>query len=256
MRIPRIFQDQSLQANSSIQLDAQATAHLTKVLRLKQGHPVILFNGRGGEYHGEVEKIERRQSSVFVEQFYATERESPLTIVLAQCLARGERMDYAIQKAVEVGVNDIYPLRSAFSAVQLSEDRAERRLHHWQQVVISACEQCGRNRLPVVHPVTDINSWITAQAGQAEQQNWILSPAGSDQDTAQPGALKPGHTQALLVGPEGGFNDIEMDLAARHQFSHLTLGTRILRTETAAVVAATVMQTLAGDYRQPDLTVG
>lgn len=247
MRIPRIFQDQALTVNQAVLLDAQATAHVTKVLRLRVGHPIILFNGLGGEYHGEVETVERRQATIFLEQFYDLERESPLQIVLGQCLARGERMDYALQKAVEVGVTAIYPLQSAFSAVQLTEERALRRIHHWQQVVVSACEQCGRNRLPTIHPVEALETWIKTQAERAGQQNWIVSPG---QDQTQPKLLRAEAKQVLLIGPEGGFSDSELAAAVSQQFATLTLGPRILRTETAAVVAITVLQTLAGDYQQ------
>lgn len=237
-RTTRIYQDQEITLQRSLELDEQAASHVARVLRMREGQDVTLFNGRGGEYRARIELVQRRKVSLFVEQFDPVERESSLQIHLGQALVRGERMDYAIQKAVEIGVQDITPLNTEFSGVPLKQDRLQSRQRHWRQVIISACEQCGRNWLPRLHPVMTLQQWL-----QADQngQRWILQ-AGNYQRPQ----LQSGKTQYITIGPEGGFSELELGLADQHGFVGLSLGARILRTETAGLAAAVHLQCLAG----------
>jgi len=238
-RITRIYQDSDIVVQRSLQLDDQAATHVARVLRMRPGQSLIVFNGRGGEFLAQLESVEKRHVSVFVEQFDNVDRESQLKIHLGQALVRGERMDYAIQKAVEIGVSDIHPINTDYSGVQLSSERVESRFKHWQQIIISACEQSGRTRLPQLHALADFGDWI--QQRPEDSQAWILQ-AGHYQKPA----LAIDRQQYLCIGPEGGFSEQELDAAGRQGFQHLSLGRRILRTETAGVVAAAHLQCLAG----------
>jgi len=159
VRIPRIYQPQSLASGQSLELDAQATAHLTKVLRLKVGDELVLFNGEGGEFSAHIEALERRAAVVRVGAFVERELESPLELVLVQGVSRGERMDYTVQKAVELGVTRIVPVITSRTVVNLKDERRERRQEHWQMVAAGACEQSGRNRVPVIEPVVTPCAW-------------------------------------------------------------------------------------------------
>jgi len=238
-RLTRIFQDCDIATHARLQLDDAATTHVARVLRMRPGQSLILFNGRGGEYLAQLEKVEKRLVSVFVEQFDEVDRESRLAIHLGQALVRGERMDYAIQKAVEIGVSDIHPLNTSYSGVQISDERIESRYKHWRQIIISACEQSGRTRLPLLHDLVNFEDYVTRC--QSDAQGWILQ-AGN--------YVKPSvdlnQAQYLCIGPEGGFSEQELHFAAQHGFTALSLGPRIFRTETAGVVAAAHLQCLAG----------
>jgi len=238
-RVTRIYHDGEIKLQSRLSLDAQAATHVARVLRMRAGQSLMLFNGQGGEYLAQLECVEKRRVDVFVESFDAVDRESSVKIHLGQALVRGERMDYAIQKAVEIGVSDIHPLNTQFSGVQLSDDRVESRYKHWRQIIISACEQCGRTRLPRLHAVSNLDDWL--QQLPAGAQAWILQ-AG---DYQQP-QLDPASEQYLCVGPEGGFSEQELELAVQSGCHNLSLGRRILRTETAGVVAAAHLQCLVG----------
>lgn len=241
MSVPRIHVDMDLAEGSAITLPEAAYRHLVVVLRRVKGDPVTLFNGRGGEYGVVIESLAKRAVTVRVLEFRAADRESPLHITLGQAVSKGERMDYAIQKAVELGVTELQPLVTDHVVVKLNEERWARKLEHWQGVVVAACEQSGRTRLPKLLPVLDLRDWLNALP--AATLKLKLSPAAP-----QAASLKhEGQPVALLVGPEGGLSDHEENLADISGFSGLSLGPRILRTETAGLVALAVVQSLWGD---------
>ena len=220
--------------------------HATRVLRLKAGDAVTLFNGGGAEYGAMVTRVAGDAVIVKVGDARDCARESPLEIVLGQALSSGERMDYTVQKAVELGVAAIHPLAAARSVVRLTGERAEKRVAHWQSVVVSACEQSGRNRVPPVAPVAELAAWLARPvAGEAGALRLLLSPAGATRLRDLP---RPAAFIVLLAGPEGGFTP-EEEAAARHcSFTPVRLGPRVLRTETAAVAALAALQALWGDF--------
>ena len=242
MRNPRIFSDQPLQADSSIELSESAANHVGRVLRMQPGEPLVLFNGQGGAWQASVVSVSKKAVSVAVQSFMAGDAQSPLVIELGQTLSRGERMDYAIQKATEAGVTAITPLWSERCEVKLHADRLDKRVRHWQQVAISACEQCGRNVVPVIHMPQTIEQWL---ASRKTDLGFVLHHR-SEQKLS---GYQPPQSVSLLIGPEGGLSAAEIALAERHQFHALTIGPRVLRTETAPVVAIALMQYLWGDYQ-------
>ena len=213
-----------------------------RVLRLKSGAPLILFNGESGEYLAVLETVERRQAWAQVQTFQPRELESPLKITLIQGISKGERMDYTLQKAVELGVHQVQPLLTARSVVSLNAERQHKRLQHWRGVVISACEQCRRNRLPSVLKPLTFTSWLTSYQDQAT--GLLLDPAATQGLQDLPA---PGNTVNLLIGPEGGLTDAEIDQATTAGFVPIRLGPRILRTETAGVATIAALQALWGD---------
>jgi len=211
------------------------------VLRLQVGDALDLFNGEGGEYRASLIAVDKHAARVRVAEFRAIERESPLAITLALGISAGERMDYSLQKATELGVTTIAPLATERSVVKLAGDRADKRRRHWQNVVIAACEQCGRNRVPVIAPVQALYSYL-AQVDRSARL-LLLSP-----DAASPlKRMKPSAAVVLLVGAEGGFSQSEQEAAQANAFEAVNLGPRILRTETAPVAALAALQTLWGD---------
>ena len=265
MRLMRCFVPPPLQEHTQRLLPRAAALHVARVLRLRPGATLSLFDGRGGEYEAEVLSVQRDQVQVALGSHQAIERESPLRIRLLQSLARGERMDFIVQKATELGVAEVLPIATEHSVVRLEPTAAARRREHWLQVAISACEQCGRNRIPAVHEVMDL-SHATAHAGEGAR--WILIPQAElslaqvvhrvRADDASPGERAEGRTSGdagtiaaitLLIGPEGGFSEAELDLARRMGFQACHLGPRILRAETAPVAALTIVQALMGDLR-------
>jgi len=241
MRIPRIYTPSPLNSSETIELDENAFNHAVRVLRLKQGDNLILFNGKGGEFEAELTEVQKKRASAHIHQFSDKETESPLTIILGQCISRGEKMDYTIQKAVELGVSEIVPLLSQRCGVKLNQERMEKRLRHWHSVIISACEQCGRNRIPTLHPVISLNEW---QQQLNATLKLVLAPTATDSLAT---LNKPKQDVALLIGPEGGLSDAEIKQAIAAGFSGIRLGPRILRTETAGLTALSVIQQLWGD---------
>ena len=243
MRIPRIHVAQPLHPGSVIDLPPQAGEHIARVLRLESGHPLRLFDGAGGEYAAELASIAKHSVTARVlAPFAAPDRESPLRITLGQGIARGEKMDWILQKATELGVTRIVPLITERTEVKLDAERGARRLAHWNAVLASACEQCGRNRLPELHEPLRLDDWA---AGLDESSGLRLSldPHGELVIRELPII---GYT-TLVVGPEGGLSN--HDLAALDQggFRRLRLGPRILRTETAGVAALAALQAMHGD---------
>jgi 16S rRNA (uracil1498-N3)-methyltransferase len=230
-----------LTVDSSLELPEAAARHVAQVLRMRAGELLTLFNGTGGEYGAVIESVERRSVKVRVEDFRDVERESTLAVTLAQCVSRGERMDYTLQKAVELGVSAMVPLLSARGVVKLDGERWEKKLEHWRGVMVSACEQSGRTRIPVLAPLQKLDAWL---AQPAEGARLVLAPGGAH--TLR--ELPPTHAATLLVGPEGGLADEEAALAVRRGYTAIGLGPRVLRTETAGVAALAALQALWGDF--------
>ncbi|MCK4609001.1 MAG: 16S rRNA (uracil(1498)-N(3))-methyltransferase [Gammaproteobacteria bacterium] len=245
MRIPRIYCGEKLQVSYELKLSVSASRHILHVLRLKLGAPLILFNGMGGEYAAELFALDQQHAVVKINAFIEREAESPLNICLAQGISRGDKMDYTLQKAVELGVTKIVPLFTERCNVKLSDERLDKRLQHWQAVVISACEQCGRNRIPMVVSAQNFTNFI-AEQHMHSGINLVLSHRATG-SLSNISSETNGFT--LLVGPEGGLSELEIDQALRHNFTALCLGPRILRTETAGLAAITVLQTQFGDIK-------
>lgn len=243
MRIPRVFTDQPLLAGREVLLPEQAGEHVVRVLRLERGHPLILFNGDGRECDARLATLAKRAVSAEIVGVREVDREAPLRLTLAQGIARGEKMDWILQKATELGVFRIVPLVTERTEVKLDEDRAERRLAHWASVIAGACEQCGRNRLPLLEPPQRLDRWLGTLGNDAAIRLALL-PEGETSVRQLPqmdnGAL-------LVVGPEGGFSQHDTTLLAQGRFLGLRLGPRILRTETAGIAALAALQAVHGD---------
>lgn len=238
---PRLYCDLPLSPGAEIVLPEAAARHAVTVLRLHLGDTLTLFNGAGGEYSASLVAANKREARVRLIEFHAAERESPLAITLALGISAGERMDYSLQKATELGVTAIQPLATERSVVKLAGERADKRLQHWQHVVIAACEQCGRNRVPAVAPVQKLFAYLAAV--DRNKRLLLLSP-----DAATPlRRVPPSADVVLLIGAEGGLAPSECEAAAASGFEPVSLGPRILRTETAPVAALAVLQALWGD---------
>ena len=241
MRISRIYLPTQLASNTEIELDDRARQYVLQVLRLKSGTPLIIFNGEGSEYTATLGVAEKRRASVIVGECHSPKRESPLAVHLGLGISKGERMDYAIQKAVELGVTEITPLFSQHCVIKLDEKRIQNRLHHWQAVINSASEQCGRNLLAILHPPINFLRWSEVDSSGV---NLILAPQAS-QALAQ---IQPAPRQLrLAIGPEGGFSEDEIKQACIKHFIAVGLGPRVLRTETAVVAGLSAVQTMWGD---------
>lgn len=240
--MPRFFVDAPLGPGVKLELPPVPAHHAVRVLRLVKGDEVVLFNGQGGEYLAVLEWVDRDGVRARCVEWRNVERESPLDIRLAQGISSGERMDYTLQKAVEMGVREIQPLAMRRSVVKLNKERAEKRVAHWRGVVMSACEQSGRNYLPPVPLPLDIPQWLS---GAPQGLKLFLSP---DAETTLNSLPAPDATVWLVAGPEGGFEPEEARLISDFGFTPVRLGPRILRTETAALAAVAAMQALWGDY--------
>jgi 16S rRNA (uracil1498-N3)-methyltransferase len=247
---PRLYCPTSLGSDEIIDLPAAVAHHAARVLRLHEGDPVTLFNGEGGESEARLTRIGSRSVSALVGQHHAIERESPLQVTLLQGLAGAERMDYVIQKAVEMGVAAIAPLTMARSVTRLDAARASKRAEHWRAVIVASCEQCGRNRLPLLHPLRDFDAALGSPddpgATTGAALSLVLSPGEGSSLTAFD---RPSGAIRLLIGPEGGLTPEELAAAQRAGFRAAQLGPRVLRTETAGVAALAAMNSLWGDWR-------
>ena len=243
MTIPRFYFPDNLASGMRAALPSQAAHHAAKVLRLRTGDEIALFDGNGGEYAALINDIGKHGVTVQIGAHRAGERESPLCVTLAQAISSGDKMDLTLQKATELGIACIQPLESERSVVRLSGERAEKRVIHWQGVVISACEQCGRNQIPQVAAIRRIHDWL----GIAEKSGprLMLSPGAALRLRDLP---RPEQPVTLLIGPEGGFSEPETISAQHAGFTPIRLGARILRTETAALAALAAMQALWGDF--------
>ncbi|MDQ7015459.1 MAG: 16S rRNA (uracil(1498)-N(3))-methyltransferase [Gammaproteobacteria bacterium] len=242
MHIPRIYTATPLSLQQNLSLSIQASRHITSVLRLKIGAHIILFDGQGGQYRAHIVQLDKK-ITVETTGFEDHSCESPLKIHLAQVISKGERMDYTLQKSVELGVSSIQPLFSRRSVVKLKGSRLEKRQKHWQEVIISACEQCGRNHLPELKPTLNLEQWLQQSQTGATHPHLILDPQASEALSQR----EQYPEQTLLIGPEGGLSKEEIQLAQQHNFEGVCIGPRILRTETAALVALTVLQAHWGD---------
>jgi 16S rRNA (uracil1498-N3)-methyltransferase len=244
MRVPRIYTDQPLRPGHEVLLPQQAGEHVVRVLRLERGHALILFNGDGREYDARLGTLAKRAVTAEIVATRDTDREAPLELTLVQGIARGEKMDWILQKATELGVARIVPIVTERTEVKLGEDRAERRLAHWNSVIAGACEQSGRTRLPELEPPQRLDRWLGALAG-APALRLALMPEGSLQLRQLP---QMDNGAILVVGPEGGLSDHDTALLAQTGFRGLRLGPRILRTETAGIAALAALQALYGDF--------
>ncbi len=240
MRISRFFYPELNPKNKTFTLPESAHRHAVQVLRLKKGAIFSVFDGQGVEYFATLESVAKRESTAILGEQIEEKNESPLIITLLQGISRGERMDFALQKAVELGVNKVIPVVTERCNVQLSNGRADKRLAHWRGVMISACEQSGRSVLP---ELSDVTSLEEAVSNNQDSNKLVLDPQ------AKVGFSSVGKQQniSLLIGPEGGLSEQEVQIAKDHAFQAVNFGPRILRTETAAVAAIAVMQTLWGD---------
>ena len=239
MRLSRFFIDAPLSLGQHELPEAQAH-YIGRVLRHAVGDAVQLFDGSGQEYLGELIEVGKKAVRVELREQLAGQAESPLRIHLGQGLSRGERMDWAIQKATELGVGEITPIVSERCEVRLKDERADKRLAHWRQVALSACEQCGRSVLPLIHSPVTLAEW---QAHVQAELKLVLHPVAAPLEShARP------HSLAFLIGPEGGLSEAEVEQAKAAGFHAARLGPRVLRTETAPVVALAVAQQLWGDF--------
>jgi 16S rRNA (uracil1498-N3)-methyltransferase len=233
----------NLSVGDLVQLDAAMCNHVVRVLRLGAGSPLVFFNGAGGEFSAVLEQVERRGGGTArVEGFSPREAESPLSVVLAQGIPKGERMDYVVQKAVELGVSAIQPLFTERSIVHLQGSRLSARLRHWHGIVTSACEQSGRNRVPDFLAPRYLDAWLGGIAPFGEKL--VLDPGAEAGLSAM---VRPAMPVTLLIGPEGGLSDAEIDRAQAHGFGRLRLGPRVMRTETAGLAMLAALQVLWGD---------
>lgn len=237
--VPRFYLDAPLRAGSVCMLSEDSAHHAIHVLRLREGEEVTLFNGRGGEYAARIASIQRLKISIDLLQHRALERESPLRVTLVQGISAGEKMDSTVRKAVELGVTELQPVLAARSVARPKGERADSRRAHWQKVVIAACEQCGRNRIPEVRPVVAVSE-LRAAAGM----KILLSPR-AEQPFSK--VVREGSEFVVAAGPEAGFTADEEAMLVSAGFAPASLGARVLRTETAAVAALAALNALRGD---------
>jgi len=242
-REPRFYMDAPLRAGSTVTLPEEAAHHAVHVLRLETGEAVALFNGRGGEYAARVASMQKLRISLDVLQHRAVERESPLQTTLLQGVSSSDKMDFTVRKAVELGVSAIHPLLATRSVARPKGDRADNRRAHWQKVAVSACEQCGRNRVPEVHPLVAVAAGLKTLP---EGSSRILLSPRSDLPLSK--AVEGRSAFVIAAGPEAGFAAEEEAAFAQAGFTPVKLGPRILRTETAALAALAALSALRGDF--------
>ncbi|NII12391.1 16S rRNA (uracil(1498)-N(3))-methyltransferase [Oleiagrimonas sp. C23AA] len=244
MRRIRLYVDAPLQTGQLFELPQRAAEHAVRVLRLREGDGVVLFNGDGHDYNAVLTDVGKRHGTVQVVEADRVASESPLTLTLAQGVARGEKMDLIVQKATELGVTRIVPLLTERSEVKLDAARADKRLAHWLAVAASACEQCGRAVLPQIDAPMALDHWLREPSNTLPTTRLALLPVA----TLRPRELDSSlHEALLLVGPEGGLGERDLAALQPHGFEGLNLGPRILRTESAGLAALAALQTLYGD---------
>lgn len=254
MRLTRCYVPSALAAQSELTLPSAPSAHVAKVLRLRAGSELTLFDGRGGEYEATILALEPGGVRVRIGAHRALEREAPVAVTLLQCLVRAERMDLIVQKATELGAAAIVPVDSRHGVVRLDPAAAERRRLHWLAIAIAACEQCGRNRIPELRAVQSFERACLDAAGveaPGTSTRLLLDPSGAHSLASAVQGLSATATVAplsLLIGPEGGFSADEIALAQQHGFTICRLGPRILRAETAPLAALASVQALLGDF--------
>ncbi len=243
VNVPRFYCPAALAPGARVDLPDAAAGHVARVLRMQPDEAVTLFDGTGGEYAGTLLRVAKNGVTVQVAEFRPVERESPLDVTLIQGLATGDKMDWIVQKATELGVTRIFPVEMRRSVLRLDGERADKRVEHWQSIAAGACEQSGRNRVPRVEP-------IMAMAKRFDPSPAMSCIALAPGEGAPLAALPvPGGPVAFVVGPEGGFADDEIAILRRAQCHFATLGPRVLRTETAGMAALAALQTLWGDWK-------
>ncbi|MGE5522681.1 MAG: 16S rRNA (uracil(1498)-N(3))-methyltransferase [Rhodospirillaceae bacterium] len=240
----RIYFPDRIAEHGVCELHGEQAHYLTRVLRVEPGDALVLFDGRGGEYPATVTAIARSVVRLNVAERIAVSRESPLAIHIAQGISSGDRMDYTVQKAVELGVTRIQPLATERSVVHLDQQRAAKRVAHWQSIAVAACAQCGRNEVPAIAPVMDYRTWLGGLESERDVR-LMLSPLAANR---LHDLKRPAGAVWLLCGPEGGLAPVEQRDAEQAGFHGVRLGPRVLRTETAAVAALAAMQALWGDF--------
>jgi 16S rRNA (uracil1498-N3)-methyltransferase len=243
MRIPRLYQHPLAAEGAEMRLGEVAARHVQSVLRLKPGAAVVIFDGHGYARHAQLVRATRDEVSVLIGSNLVSNAESPLHVTVALGVSRGERMDLAVQKSVELGVARIIPLLTERTMVKLNGDRADRRLAHWQGVIIGACEQCGRDLLPPIEPVQNLSNWLNALSDDHQR----LMPDPRAERGLRHVERNGDRPITLLIGPEGGISATERALAQRHGFIGVRLGPRVLRTETAVIAAMSAVMALWGD---------
>lgn len=239
----RVYVPGDIPAHGIFDAPPDAAHHLLHVLRAAEGDVLVVFDGRGLEYPATVERIGKSFVSLRVSEPHAVDRESPLAVTLAQGVSSGERMDFTVQKAVELGIAAIQPLATERSVVRLSAERAVKRVAHWQAIAVAACEQSGRNTVPQVLPLASVPNWLAQVPSNALRLTLSPDAASTLHDIERPRA-----SVVLLVGPEGGLAPREQEDARAAGFRGIRLGPRVLRTETAALAAMAAMQALWGDF--------
>lgn len=247
MRLTRVFVEARLETGSIVELPVDAGAHLVKVLRARSGDEVVLFNGDGRDFSGVVGSVRGKHVSAEIGAAQLAETESRLAVTLVQCLPRAEKMDLVVQKATELGVTRIVPVISQRSVVRLDDGQAQSKQSHWRAVAISACEQCGRARLPTVERPVQLLNYL-GNLPPPTHPRWVLEPTTESPATGR-ASIDPASLTAaeIAIGPEGGFTAGELEAFPLAGFSPLGLGPRVLRTETAAIAALVWLQTLFGD---------
>lgn len=247
MRDIRIYSPEPLRTDADIELGAAPTRHIAQVLRRREGETLILFDGSGGEYPAVIRRIEKNRAVVQTAAHDPVEREAPLAITLWHGICRGERMDTVVQKATELGVLTIRPLLTERAVVKLDASRTARKLEHWRRIAISACEQCGRNRIPTILPPAALTDCLNdCPTDTADFDARLILHPGAGHSLAAAGLGRDARV-VLCTGPEGGFTDAEVAAADRGGFRAVGLGPRVLRTETAPVAAIAALQALYGD---------
>lgn len=241
MRIPRIHHPEPIQQLGSLALGEDAAGHVGRVLRMKEGQEVLLFDGSGAEFPAEITEVLKKNVTVNVTERIERSSESPLDLHLGQVISRGDKMEFTIQKSVELGVNTITPLISERCGVKLDAKRFEKKLAQWQKIAIAACEQCGRNTVPVIRPIMQLEEWCS-EPSEALKLN--LHPRAKYSINTLP---EPINKVRLLIGPEGGLSAEEISMTEQYKFEETLLGPRVLRTETAALTAITALQVRFGD---------
>ncbi|NOI26097.1 16S rRNA (uracil(1498)-N(3))-methyltransferase [Vibrio mediterranei] len=241
MRIPRIYHPEPIHALGTLALSEDAAGHVGRVLRMKEGQEVLLFDGSGHEFPATITQIGKKNVDVDIQEKVSASIESPLDLHLGQVISRGDKMEFTIQKSVELGVNTITPLISERCGVKLDAKRFEKKLQQWQKIAISACEQCGRNTIPEIRQIMSLEQWC-AEPSEALKLN--LHPRAKYSINTLP---EPVTKVRLLIGPEGGLSAQEIEMTEQYQFEETLLGPRVLRTETAALTAITALQVRFGD---------
>lgn len=241
MRIPRIHHPELIHQLGSLALGEDAAGHVGRVLRMKEGQEVLLFDGSGAEFPATITEVSKKNVTVDVTERIERSSESPLDLHLGQVISRGDKMEFTIQKSVELGVNTITPLISERCVVKLDAKRFEKKLAQWQKIAIAACEQCGRNTVPVIRPIMQLEEWCS-EPSEALKLN--LHPRAKYSINTLP---EPISKVRLLIGPEGGLSAEEIGMTEQYKFEETLLGPRVLRTETAALTAITALQVRFGD---------